>query len=297
MTAPTWFTRSIAAPASDRTTTVEECDIHWLDWAGPSPDAPGLVFVHGGAAHAHWFSFVAPMFTHQWHVAALDLSGHGDSGHRDRYDYQTWAAEIVAVSEAAGFPGPPVIVGHSMGGTVTTALAAHHPAAVAGAIIVDALVSRPDAESEAASRGRTFRAPGVYDTFDEALGHFRLIPPQPASNPFILDHIARHSLHETDRGWTWKFDPHVFDRARVLLGADQVRSVTTRVALLRGEHSVVVPPDVAEYLYGLLGRVAPVVTVPESHHHVFVDQPLAFITAIRALLQDWDHSSPRRPPT
>jgi pimeloyl-ACP methyl ester carboxylesterase len=41
-----------------------------------------------------------------------------------------------------------------------------------------------------------------------------------------------------------------------------------------------------------MGRVTPVVRVPETGHHAMLDQPLLLITAIRALLADWDHSTP-----
>ena len=64
--------------------------------------------------------------------------------------------------------------------------------------------------------------------------------------------------------------------------------------MLRGEHSVVVPPDTAAYMYELMGRVSPVVTIPEAHHHMLLDQPLSFVTALRTLLADWEHSVPVR---
>jgi len=38
---------------------------------------------------------------------------------------------------------------------------------------------------------------------------------------------------------------------------------------------------------------APMIEVPEAHHHLFLDQPLAFATALRALLADW--TTPPRP--
>jgi pimeloyl-ACP methyl ester carboxylesterase len=47
-------------------------------------------------------------------------------------------------------------------------------------------------------------------------------------------------------------------------------------------------------MYELLERNAPVVEIPEAHHHVLLDQPLAFVTAMRALLADWEHSTPIR---
>jgi hypothetical protein len=46
-------------------------------------------------------------------------------------------------------------------------------------------------------------------------------------------------------------------------------------------------------MYQLLRRNAPVVEIPAAHHHLILDQPLAFIAALRALLADWEHSLPR----
>jgi pimeloyl-ACP methyl ester carboxylesterase len=31
----------------------------------------------------------------------------------------------------------------------------------------------------------------------------------------------------------------------------------------------------------------PYIVLPEAHHHLMVDQPLAFVTAIRAILAGW----------
>jgi len=42
-----------------------------------------------------------------------------------------------------------------------------------------------------------------------------------------------------------------------------------------------------------MNRNAPVASIPEAHHHLIVDQPLAFVAALRTLLADWEHSVPR----
>lgn len=288
--APGWFNRALLVPKRRRTVPVQGTDINYFDWG--EGGKPGIVFVHGGAAHAHWWAFLAPLFAGDWHTVALDLSGHGDSGRRDSYSHHLWAEEVLAVAEDAGFPGPPVVVGHSLGGMVTIQTAATYGDGLAGAVIVDSPVRRPTPEEEEGTRGRAFKAPGVYQSLDEARAHFRLVPPQPCENEFILDYVARHSLHETDRGWTWKFDPRLFERTLVPL-REQLASVRCRVALLRGELSVVVPPDTAEYMYDLMERNAPVVSIPEAYHHLILDQPLAFVAALRTLLADWEHSIPR----
>ena len=100
-------------------------------------------------------------------------------------------------------------------------------------------------------------------------------------------------LHETEGGWEWKFDPALFKHTLVPL-RDQLASVKCRVALFRGELSVTVPADTAEYMYELTDRAAPVVTIPAAHHHLVLDQPLSFVAALRTLLADWEHSVPHR---
>lgn len=290
--APDWFQHALAQKPDDVVIDVQGCAIHYLQWG--DREKPGIVLVHGGAAHAHWWSFIAPLLTSQYHVVALDLSGHGDSGRRGDYKREVWAEEVMAVARHAGIVGAPLLVGHSMGGIVCIAAAARFGDRLAGAIIVDSPVRRPDPESEEGTRGRAFRNPKTYADFETAVAKFRLIPPQPCENDWIVDHVARHSLHQTESGWTWKFDPVVFRRATPESIAENLAQVRCRVALFRGELSFLVTPDVADYMYELLDRNAPVVEIPQAYHHLLLDQPLAFVSALRAILADWEHSLPRK---
>ena len=83
-----------------------------------------------------------------------------------------------------------------------------------------------------------------------------------------------------DVGWTWKFDSRVFVQSSTSKMSDYLASVRCRVALLRGEFSIVVPPETGNYMYELLDRNAPLVTIPQAYHHLLLDQPLpAFIGA------------------
>lgn len=288
--APDWFRRALAQPGADRTVDVEGCPIHYLQWGDRA--RPGVVLVHGGAAHAHWWSFLAPLLTPQYHVVAVDLSGHGDSGRRDDYERGVWATEVVAVADDAGMDRP-IVVGHSMGGFVSIVCAARHGESLAGAVIVDSPVRRPDPEMVEGQRGRAFRNPKVYDDLDTALQHFHLVPPQPATHDYVIDHVARHSLKQTAEGWTWKFDRTVFAGGPPPPIHDLLAAVRCRVAVFHGEHSAIVTPDVTDYMNELLGRNAPFVEIPDAHHHLILDQPLAFIAALRAILADWEHSVPR----
>ncbi len=293
--APKWFTDALAAPRSERFVEVEGCRIRYLSWGDASK--PGIVLVHGGAAHAEWWSFLAPQLASQYHVVAPELSGHGDSGRREEYPREVWAREVMAVATDAAIVGAPVLVGHSLGGFVSIVAASLYGDRLAGAIIVDSPVRRPDPESEEGARGRAFRNPKTYADVETAIQHFHLIPPQPCENKYIVEHVARHSLKKTDAGWSWKFDPRVFLKASLTPMSDYLARVRCRVCVFRGELSFLVPPEIAEYMYGLLDRNAPIVEIPQAYHHLILDQPLAFVAALRAILADWEHSVPRRPPT
>jgi pimeloyl-ACP methyl ester carboxylesterase len=288
---PRWFREAIETKPETGRVTVDGCSIHYLAWGRRG--LPGLVLVHGGAAHAHWWSFLAPQLARDHHVVALDLSGHGDSGRRDAYPRETWAKEVMAVASDAGFDRPPILVGHSMGGFVCITAASLHGDRLAGAVILDSPVRRPDPEAEEGARGRAFRNPKTYETEEEALAHYRLVPEQPCENRFIVDYIARHSLHRTPSGWTWKFDPEIFRRFMPRAIHEILPTVRCRVALFRAEHGLVTR-DIGEYMVELLDRQAPVVEIPAAHHHLMLDQPLAVIAALRAILADWDQSVPKR---
>jgi len=292
-TAPEWFTAALAVPREQRSVTVEGCPINTFRWG--ERGRPGLVLVHGGAAHAEWWSFIAPQLGQQYDVVALDMSGHGDSGRREEYPREQWAREVMAVAADAAFPGPPVLVGHSLGGLVSIVAASLYGDRLAGTVIVDSPVRAPDPESEEGTRGRAFRNPKTYPDLETAVTHFHLVPPQPSPPAYVLRHVATNSLRKTPDGWCWKFDPRVFIRFSLKPMSDYLADARSRVALFRGELSYLVPPETAEYMYELLSRNAPIVAIPQAHHHVILDQPLAFVAALRAILADWEHSVPRKP--
>ena len=123
--APGWFTRAVSVPYGHGSVDVDGCPVHYLHWG--EPGRRGLVFVHGGGAHAHW-----------WTPGGRDLRrrvpGGGDrpvGPRRQRAPrrrttpssgptrWWPWPAD-------AGIDGVPVVIGHSMGGFITIVTAAHH---------------------------------------------------------------------------------------------------------------------------------------------------------------------------
>ena len=111
---PEWFLAAIATPAKQAAVEVDGASIAYRTY-GDREDR-GIVLVHGGAAHAHWWDHIAPLLAVDHMVVALDLSGHGDSGRREAYGLDMWAQEVLAVVADAGITAPPTVIGHSMGG-------------------------------------------------------------------------------------------------------------------------------------------------------------------------------------
>lgn len=287
---PTWFQRALAVPRTSNTVTVDGADIHYLAWG--ERGRPGLVFVHGGAANAHWWAFLAPLFAEEYRVVALDLSGHGDSAHRDTYALTQWADEVVAVAADADMDGKPIIVGHSMGGFVSIGTAARHADRIGGAIVLDSPVSEPDPEVQVARRTDQFKTPKTYPDLELAVSKFRTVPEQRHYLPYVMDYVGRNSLKAVDGGYTWKFDPGLFMPQRSEPG-ELLSKITCRVAIFRAQYGLVTP-DIGDYMYEQLGRVAPVIELPRAGHHMMLDEPLLLLTGLRTLIADWEHSSPRR---
>ncbi|HEX3332750.1 MAG TPA: alpha/beta hydrolase, partial [Acidimicrobiales bacterium] len=191
--APTWFARAVAVPHGEGAgeIVVDGCPVRYLLWG--EPGRRGLVFVHGGGANAYWWAPIAATFARRFRVVAIDLSGHGDSGHRDTYHPEQWADEVIAVATSAdaGFSGMPVVVGHSMGGFITIVTAARHSDRLAGVIVCDSPVAEADPEIRAHD---AFGRPRTYPTIDAAVARFRTVPPQEHYLDYVVDYVARHSL-------------------------------------------------------------------------------------------------------
>lgn len=302
--APQWFTDAVATPYGTHFVECEGVQIHYQTWGDRAK--PGLLLVHGNGAHAHWWDFVAPYLLEDYFVVAMTFSGMGDSGWRPDYTMDVFAREQLAVCEHAGLfahAEKPIIVAHSFGGFVTILTGAEYGDRFGGIVIVDTPVNPPDSPR----RGPPpVRGGKVYPSLEAALARFRLAPPQLCENHYALDYIARWSLHKAPMqdgpngekngdGWAWKFDPSIWQRFSVSRPPQELLKQTRcRIALFKGDKSIIWDPDVRDYMRDLLNRQVPFIEIPEARHHVMLDQPLAFVAALRTLLQEWAHSTSDR---
>lgn len=280
---PAWLARALAQPGLSRWADIAGNRIHYLEWPGP-PDAPALLLVHGFRAHARWWDFTAPLLAADFRVVALDLGGMGESGYRPVYSHDSYAEEIAGVAAHAKLRDT-VVIGHSFGGIVTVGTVHRFPELFKRAILIDSKVSFADDDYR--TDGPASRPHKLHDDRAAALARFRVVPEQGGIDAAILRHIAQHSLRQVDQQWIWKFDP--LCAAPDLVVAARYESallseVTLPVDFIYGEHSAIISRQFAARVRGCIRHGRAPVEIADAQHHILLDQPLALVAALRALL-------------
>ena len=241
--------------------------------------APVLCFLHGGAAHAHWFDKVTPVLADRFHVIALDQRGHGESQWAEppAYGTEDFTADLLELMDRLGWRRMAVI-GHSMGGHNAMGFAAWHPERVSAAVIID---SRPALPPERLDRmrARGRRPPWLHPSVEHAVQSFRLLPPDTTADPALLAHLAREGLAARDGGFKYRFDPACYGSRKPVDTWPLLPRITAPTLVVRGEHSPVLPRDMAERMLGALPR-ASLVEIPGAYHHLVLDAPDAFNRAL-----------------
>ncbi|MCE1177804.1 MAG: alpha/beta hydrolase [Micrococcales bacterium] len=116
--------------------------VFYADFGGPA-GAPVLLLVHGlGGSHLNWALIAQPLARH-YRVLALDLIGFGLTRAEGRDSTVGTNSRLVSrfIDEVVG--EPVVLVGNSMGGLITTMVAAATPELVRGAILVNPALPQP----------------------------------------------------------------------------------------------------------------------------------------------------------
>ena len=279
--APEWFTRAIAAPAESRFADVDGTRIHYLSWNPADKHKPPLLFAHGFRAHARWWSFIAPFFLSRFRIVSIDFAGMGDSGNRAEYTPLGFVRDIVGVLDHAGFHKA-TLIGHSFGGGRVARAAAEVPERVTRAVIIDSHMRLND--EKRSTRPFEIGPRRVYPTFEAARARFRLVPPENRTAPYILDYVARHSLKQIEGGWTWKFDERLIPKHDDMKAEDILAKIDAPVTLIYGDASAIVSRQHAHEIVSHIRNAHGPIAIPESHHHVLLDQPLSLVAALRAAL-------------
>jgi pimeloyl-ACP methyl ester carboxylesterase len=236
---------------------------------------PEVVLVHGGAQNAHTWDTVALALDRP--LLAIDLPGHGHSdGGLDGSVSALSNGRDLATVIAELAPDARGVVGMSLGGVSSLALAAHAPELVRALVLVDVT---PGVNAEKAAPITNFiNGPASFDSFDELLA--RTIEHNPGRSESSLRRgILHNAVQREDGSWVWRYarfrtepsGPAAHPEFGDLWEA--VSGLTVPLLLVRGlAWSVVDDEDVAE----LLRRqpTATVIGVEGAGHSVQGDRPL-----------------------
>ena len=281
---PAWARAAQAMPSRGGFVDVGGCAIHYLAWGDPA--LPPLLLVHGNAANAEWWRFIAPPLAADYHVIAPDLGGMGDSAHCGRYDRERYAEQVMAVADTLAPGLAPFVVGHSLGGYVAIMAACTHGDRMAGLVVLDSPPREPDGATQS-PRIESRPDPKIYPDRASALRRFKVLPYQPVNCAFYLDHLAQHSIKPEGGGWRWKFDPAALTHPRRLDYVQDLLDMRCPAALMWGELSERYAPASRAFTRATFNGVLPLVEIANARHHIMLDEPLALVAALRTQLENW----------
>ncbi|MCC7486931.1 MAG: alpha/beta hydrolase [Burkholderiales bacterium] len=271
------------APYTDRHVRAGALNLHYLDYG--TAGRPVILCVHGGAAHGHWFDFVAADFRRDHHVLAIDQRGHGESDWADppAYAYADYAADLdkaARVLDLRDF----TLIGHSMGGTVSTCYTARYPGRVKRLIVVDTSISLGE-DRLAAMRERGSRPGTDYASREELISRFQLRPGTTLASPEVVRYVAGFSAKQfPDGAWRHRFDRRVYGTREKFDGMPLWGDIKVPALLVKGGRSERITPAIQAAVKARCPQVE-LAEVPDADHHVTLDNPAGFAAAVRGFLQ------------
>ena len=256
-----------------------------LVWGAPGT-SPELVFLHGGAQNAHTWDTVALALARP--LVCIDLPGHGhsDGGREGSLDLQSNAEDVATVIRALA-PDARAVIGMSLGGMTSIALAKVAPELVRRLVLVDIT---PGVNEEKSSDIRAFiDGPESFPDFDEILK--RTIEFNPTRTESSLRRGILHNAVQRENGsWAWRYARfratdagsergNFIDRIGDLW--EVVSGLQMPVMLVRGmlPQSVVDDNDEAELLKRQPG--ARIEHVEGAGHSIQGDKPVELAALIR----------------
>ena len=278
----------------------EELDLQtpWLRLAariwGPPEGIPVLA-VHGWLDNAASFDLLAPLLP-GLRLAAVDLPGHGRSGHRPpgmHYHFVDFIPDVVAAADALGWRRF-ALLGHSMGGGIASFIAAILPERVTRVAMIEGLgppTSQPAdgpvnlrksmEQMDALRRKRPPVYPGVEAAIQARCEGSGLS--WRAATPLV-----ERGLQSAGRGFVWRTDPRLRFVSPLYLSEPQtlayMERIETPALLICGDAGYLIK---RAYMQDRYARIADLtVKIVPGGHHPHLEDPESCARLLRPFFLD-----------
>lgn len=254
---------------------------HYIESGSGRP----LILVHGGGAGAdargNWEALSLPLLARTFRVIAFDMVGFGHSDAPDPnafvYSPEARVAQLIAFIEAMGL-APVNIVGNSMGGRTSLAVAIERPDLINDLILMgSAGLDR--------SMGGALKAITEYDFSLEGM---RRVVAALTNDDFEPDEgLVRYrlevSLQPPQRAAFAATMKLLKERSGLHLEEERIGSVKHRTLVVNGKDDKVVPLTMAYRFLELLENSTGVI-LPKCGHWAMIEHPKTFANIVRQFL-------------
>jgi pimeloyl-ACP methyl ester carboxylesterase len=238
--------------------------------------------VHGWLDNALSFARVAPLLAQDRDVYAIDLAGHGQSGHRQPgqgyalTDYIADLAELVETYfRSNDDSSQPDLVGHSLGGIVALFYAAAFPERTGRLVLIDSLGPLTRSPSEVVPQLRKAikkrlagsGSPVVYNSIEQA-AKARESGMMPLSHEAAMTIVPRN-LRKVPGGYGWSTDAGLRHPSMMMMDEAQVagclQQIRTPTRFIRAEQGLFAGrPELDARKDSVAGLE--IVSLPGGHH-------------------------------
>ena len=279
-TVPTAQT-SPAPTYTDRFATVSGLRLHYLEWG--SNTKPAFILLHGIAKHAHTFDHLAADLARDYHVLAVDMRGHGDTGWSPEGTYlvEGYVKDLEGLLQLLNLRRV-TLLGNSTGGRVVQVFAGMHPDLVERLIVEDVGPERPQNIADSFA-GQVLQEADGWASEDEVVK--QLVTRSPRTAEPLLRTYAHFGTKKRDDGRVvWKRDPNLVKGFVVTELWQYVSEITSPTLYVIGGASRIVPAETQERLKATLPNVE-IVTMPGLGHYPNEEDTLGFLAIINRFLK------------
>jgi len=270
-----------AQTTQDRFITVNGLRLHYLDWGNEGKQP--LILLHGIGRVARTFDHLAGHFSPNYHVIAVDMRGHGDSGwdSNGAYLVEDYVKDIEGLAQQLRLRNI-VIWGNSTGGRVAQVFAGMHPELVAGVISEDVGPERPREIADSGTRRMQQEDERGWASEEELLAELKTGNARTAEE-VLRAYVKYGSKRRADGRVIWKRDPKIANGFVPTELWRFVREIKSPIIYILGGRSTIVPAATQQQLKQTLPQVQ-IETLPGLGHYPSEENTKDFLMVVDRFL-------------